>query len=510
MKTFLQRTISCLIIFVCLLACFAVKQVVNAEDELIFKIQNNSTCYNNGYASSGTTANKSVASSGLTMNYTYYGVNTQSSSGSAYTYKMYVKNNGFIYSTSIVEGYYVSSVEVTFSSTTGTSGKIITTFSDSILSSRNTSGTATPTKSGTYKMENSDATKLYWNFSTTGANVQVTDIVVKYKQIPSEDLTNTEKFMNLDTLASLNLGWTSEEVVSSSVENWKLVTDASELAEGDQIIIAAKDYNYALSTTQNSNNRGQTAITKIDQNVEFENNVQVLTLKTGKTSGTFGFYTGSGYLYAASSSSNYLRTETSLSSNSSWKITVTSAGVATIIAQGTNTRKTMQYNQSSSLFACYSSASQKALSIYKKYVEEGLETVHSIKEGSVALRFGTLVPAEIYEDLLSQGYKFGVNFVSGTKNKDFICANVEKVTVEDKEYYQYAVVINNIPVSAYKEEFTATCFAELNGEQVKMNSKTHSVVSILTAYVEMAESSEEYYGSLDKDLMAGLLTSANK
>ena len=43
-----------------------------------------------------------------------------------------------------------------------------------------------------------------------------------------------------------------------------------------------------------------------------------------------------------------------------------------------------------------------------------------------------------------------------------------------------------------------------------MNSKTHSVVSILAAYVEMAESSEEYYGSLDKDLMAGLLTAANK
>ena len=43
---------------------------------------------------------------------------------------------------------------------------------------------------------------------------------------------------------------------------WTLVTDASTLAAGDQVVIAAKDSNVALSTTQNSNNRGQENITK--------------------------------------------------------------------------------------------------------------------------------------------------------------------------------------------------------------------------------------------------------
>lgn len=146
---------------------------------------------------------------------------------------------------------------------------------------------------------------------------------------------------------------------------WTLVTDASTLAVGDQIIIAALDYDYALSTTQNNNNRGQEAVTKSDTTVTINEKVQILTLEAGTVDGTFAFYTGSGYLYAASSSNNYLRTQTDLSANSSWNITIAATGVATIIAQGTNTRNCMQYNSSSSLFACYSSASQKAIAIYK-------------------------------------------------------------------------------------------------------------------------------------------------
>lgn len=147
---------------------------------------------------------------------------------------------------------------------------------------------------------------------------------------------------------------------------WTLVTDASTLKAGDQIVIVAKDYNYAISTEQKSNNRGQAAVTKSGSTiVEPGTTVQKLTLETGKSSGTFAFNTGSGYLYAASSSSNYLRTEKTMSANSSWGITIASNGTATVKASGSNSRNVMQYNQSSSLFACYSSASQKAITIYK-------------------------------------------------------------------------------------------------------------------------------------------------
>lgn len=161
----------------------------------------------------------------------------------------------------------------------------------------------------------------------------------------------------------------SQNAATTATTAWSLVTDASTLAVDDQVVIVAVDYDYALSTTQNSNNRGQVAITKGDTTVTINENVQILTLKEGTTAGTFAFYTGSGYLYAASSSNNYLRTQTDLSANSSWTIEVADS-IATIKAQGTYTRNVMQYNYSSSLFACYSSASQKPIAIYKLTVTE--------------------------------------------------------------------------------------------------------------------------------------------
>lgn len=146
---------------------------------------------------------------------------------------------------------------------------------------------------------------------------------------------------------------------------YTLLTDVGELVAGDKIVIAAKDSNYALSTNQKSNNRGQAAITKNSNNtITFDSDVQILTVQEGKTAGTFALYTGSGYLYAASSSSNHLKTETTLSSNSSWSISIAN-GTTTIKATGDFTRNVMQYNQTSSLFACYSSASQKPIVIYR-------------------------------------------------------------------------------------------------------------------------------------------------
>lgn len=149
---------------------------------------------------------------------------------------------------------------------------------------------------------------------------------------------------------------------------WTLVTDASTLAVGDQIIIAASNYNYAISTTQNNNNRGQASISKSSDKKTLATDpgegVQIFTLQNGASSGTFGLYTGSGYIYAASSSNNYLRTSSTLNANASWTVTVTSAGVATITAQGTNSRNKIRYN-TQGLFSCYSSG-QQDVAIYKK------------------------------------------------------------------------------------------------------------------------------------------------
>ena len=153
---------------------------------------------------------------------------------------------------------------------------------------------------------------------------------------------------------------------NSTEKHWTLVTDVTTLKVDDQIVIVATKSNYALGTTQNNNNRASVSIVKNgDNTVTINDNVQILTLKSGTTSGTFAFYTGKGYLYAASGSSNHLKTQTSNNANGSWKIEITSAGVATIKAQGTNSRNWMRFNSSNNppLFSCYSSG-QADISIY--------------------------------------------------------------------------------------------------------------------------------------------------
>ena len=151
-------------------------------------------------------------------------------------------------------------------------------------------------------------------------------------------------------------------------KSWQLVTSADQLTVGAKIVIVAMKANYAMGDTQNSNNRGTGAVTKGNGTITFDDStVEVLTLCAGKNADTFAFQVEEGgYLYAASSSKNYLKTENTLSANSSWSIKIAADGTATVVAQGSNTRNTLQYNPNngSPLFAAYSSASQQAVCIY--------------------------------------------------------------------------------------------------------------------------------------------------
>ncbi len=157
-----------------------------------------------------------------------------------------------------------------------------------------------------------------------------------------------------------------------------LVTDSSTLAAGDQIIIVAAGYDYALSTTQNKNNRGQAAVTKNadGKEVTFDETTQVITLANGSVAGTLAMTVDGQYLQAVSSSGNYLRTGDTLTDNGSWLISIDASGIASITASGSFTRNNLRYNSSSKLFACYAAGnSQKDVAIYR--IEAPQIHVHS-------------------------------------------------------------------------------------------------------------------------------------
>ena len=147
-----------------------------------------------------------------------------------------------------------------------------------------------------------------------------------------------------------------------------LVTDATTLNAGDKVIITnSKTVGsltaVAMSTTQNDNNRGEAEVTIVDgPKITPSASVQVFTLE-GDANGWY-FNTGNGYIYAASSTKNYLRTEITKDDNAKAEISITN-DVASIVFQGTNTRNVLQYN-TSGMFSCYSSASQSDVYLFKQ------------------------------------------------------------------------------------------------------------------------------------------------
>ena len=134
----------------------------------------------------------------------------------------------------------------------------------------------------------------------------------------------------------------------------------------------------ALSTNQKTNNRGATTDVTLNEDGTLQpgSEVQLITLE--EEDGCFLFNVGEGYLYAASSSSNYLRTIAEPDDNAKATITITSDGEAKIVFQGLNTRNVMRYNPNNGtpLFSCYASTSTAGSlpSIYRALPNEDTPT----------------------------------------------------------------------------------------------------------------------------------------
>lgn len=147
---------------------------------------------------------------------------------------------------------------------------------------------------------------------------------------------------------------------------YTLVEDANDLADGDAILIVSGSK--AMGTTQNSNNRASVDVTIANDAIENPTGAQKLVLV--KSGDYYFFYTGDdGYLYAASSSSNHLRTEATADQNAASTISINASKEATITFKGANTRNYIRYNSPN--FSCYATGSTTgdAVKIYKEVVK---------------------------------------------------------------------------------------------------------------------------------------------
>ena len=216
-------------------------------------------------------------------------------------------------------------------------------------------------------------------FSHEGMTVTAT-----YDDNTSEDVTAYATFggydMSVANTYDVTVSYTEREVTKTATytitvnaltgEAYTLVTNANDLEEGDEVIIVnnASGARKAMGAQRNSNRGAEDITFDASGNaiVPAGSAIQVFTLEGG-TSGWY-FNTGSGYLYAASNSSNQLKTQTSKDDNAKAVITI-DEGATSVVFQRKNGRNVLQYNSESILFSCYADATQTPILIYKKATE---------------------------------------------------------------------------------------------------------------------------------------------
>ena len=159
------------------------------------------------------------------------------------------------------------------------------------------------------------------------------------------------------------------------------VTSASGLEAGANYLVVAHhdDLGVLAMGYQKSNNRNAVVVSENGESITVtpgtdpSSETDVFQFTLGGSTGAWTLYdeVKGGYLYAASSSSNNLKTQTELDANGEWSITFNADGTAEVVAQGENTRNNMRFNPNTSnnapLFSCYAESSNidTRVSFYK-------------------------------------------------------------------------------------------------------------------------------------------------
>ena len=242
----------------------------------------------------------------------------------------------------------------------------------------------------------------YWMVTTaSGDNVTVAE---NQFEMPADDVSVSAAFAYIGTFS----------------HQYYLVTDASQLVAGRTYLIVNTSAGKAMSTTQNNNNRGAADVT-ISNNCIASIGTTVCELTLGGSSGAWTFFdanwgTSGGYLYAASSSNNYLKTQATNDANGQWSITFDNNHKSAIVAQGTNTRNIIRYNSGSTIFSCYSTGQQDVCLFIRseEYDHPENETIanlfpfdkHTVRGGATLTVSGTATCNDASHLILEDGAQF--------------------------------------------------------------------------------------------------------
>ena len=319
-----------------------------------------------------------------------------------------------------------------------------------------------------------------WNFSTN----TVTENITLYPR--------WEKAFSYDFIADVNsikcqLAFNYNTIEVENAAAYKLVKNINELSAGDEIIIVNNEAKVAISTNQKSNNRGTASVNIENETIQYlGSDVQIIELVTGTVANTFGFKVDTKYLYAANSSSNYLRSSASLDANGSWLITIdASTGSATIKAQGSNTRNWLRFNKTSDLFSCYGSGQQDVF-IYKSVPANG--TGYELTKLDIIYTYSI---SETVYNKYNGDYNFGFLV-------DEVYTNASSVKKEGNEYIVSITIDSTEDLDSKYNIKPAIYSSSSNTLYIANVSNSYSVKDLITKYLAITSGSGLSSADLEK------------
>ena len=160
------------------------------------------------------------------------------------------------------------------------------------------------------------------------------------------------------------------------VVEYALVSDASKLEAGKKILfVGEKDGVYYAMGAQNNNNRAAAEVDVVDGKIIPGENVAASTLVANED-GTWSFLTAVGYLYAASNSSNHLKSEAEIDDYAKATISIGEDNLATILFGGDRDRNDLRFNSTNNppIFSCYAESNENMKHVYI-YMETSEEVI---------------------------------------------------------------------------------------------------------------------------------------
>ena len=185
-------------------------------------------------------------------------------------------------------------------------------------------------------------------------------VTTKNSKVYTKENITTPAVLAAGHVATFNVNFSGITPPTDKVYN--LVTSYSELTAGSKVLIAAvgsSAYAAGIGTTSSNYISAVSQVKSVDYSkiTNPASTVDVFTIEAGGSANTIALNGTNGYLYAKSSSSNYMGIQTTNNVDGYWTPTITDAetGAMSLVATGSSNRNYMHFN--SDRFSCYASTS---------------------------------------------------------------------------------------------------------------------------------------------------------